>query len=294
MLTAVANLRAQMANEKVDNNPQEIDISVEESGDVMGGVTSNQDDIDSQLTSNTLGVPTEITTATTNNKSTSPSKSPSTNAKNSSKTSSLTTASTPKSTVPASLNMPTQQLSSSSTSKTNAPAKVTTSTSNTSVFGRPLPSEITSNHKGRFQFNGKPIWFCAAGMQYCMAPHVEVGKLLIHKCKVCRQKLHTFCVSTNNDGVMTCAGCDPLHSYKDAIASAHPIVPKWKLDLLNYFKQRNGIPKNMSFLAGEYHLQNEASGKKTGGRQSRNSSKRPVLPINTKTRSSRRRVSNKR
>ena len=150
---------------------------------------------------------------------------------------------------------------------------------------------MTSNHKGKFQFDGKQIWFCEAGMECCMAPHVEVGKLIIHSCKVCKQKLHTFCVSTNNDGVMTCAGCDPLHSYKDSIASAHPIVPKWKLDLVNYFKKRDGIPKNMSFLAGEYHLQNKAAAKQSGCRTSRNSSSKRVVPITTKTRSSRRRVS---
>ena len=76
-----------------------------------------------------------------------------------------------------------------------------------------------------------------------MAPHVEVGSLVIHKCTVCKQKLHTHCVATNNDGVMTWAGCDDMHSYTDAIT-----VAKRKSDLVNYFKERNGIPKDLSLI----------------------------------------------
>ena len=78
-----------------------------------------------------------------------------------------------------------------------------------------------NEEKGKFQFNGEAIWFCAACQGHCMAPHVEVGKDVIHHCVKCKVKVHTFCVSKNDDGVMLCAGCDPMHSYADAIAMCH-------------------------------------------------------------------------
>lgn len=46
---------------------------------------------------------------------------------------------------------------------------------------------------------------------------------------------------------MTCAGCDPIHSYGDSIEAAHPVVPKWKVYLIKYYKERDGIPDGMCF-----------------------------------------------
>ena len=126
-----------------------------------------------------------------------------------------------------------------------------------------------------------------------MDPHVEVGSLVIHKCTVCKQKLHMHCVATNNDGVMTCAACDDIHSYTDAITCAHPVEPKWKSDLVNYFKERNGIPKDMSYLAGEYHLENVANSNKATARKTKYSRGRGLPSVQPRKSRRGRRVSKK-
>ena len=81
-----------------------------------------------------------------------------------------------------------------------------------------------------------------------------------------------FCVSTNNDGVMVCAGCDDNHSYTDAIACAHEVDPTWKKELVRYYQERDGIPRGMSFLASEGYMERQALLKNANKRQSKNSS----------------------
>lgn len=153
----------------------------------------------------------------------------------------------------------------SSTKKNNVTSTTTTpvnstndtvqSTSST-TFCRPLQSKVTKD-KGKFQFDGNPIWFCAAGMKHCLAPHVEVGKLCIHSCHVCKEKVHSFCSSVNDEGKMLCAGCDRAHGYKDAIPVSHKMDGKWKKDLVKYYQDRDGIPNGISFLATEEYMQSQ-------------------------------------
>ena len=105
-----------------------------------------------------------------------------------------------------------------------------------------------------------------------MDPHVEVGKEVIHRCVQCNERVHTFCISKNDDGVMLCAGCDPMHSYGDAITMCHQVEKEWKEKLVKYYNDRDGIPENMCFLAGEGYLASQERGKKQNSRKSRTSS----------------------
>ena len=81
-----------------------------------------------------------------------------------------------------------------------------------------------------------------------------------------------FCVSTNTDGVMVCAGCDDNHSYTNAIACAHEVDVTWKKELVRYYKERDGIPRGMSFLASEEYMESQALLKNANKRKSKNSS----------------------
>ena len=109
-----------------------------------------------------------------------------------------------------------------------------------------------------------------------MAPHVELGKEIIHRCVQCKEKLHTFCVSQNNDDVMLCAGCDPIHSYGDSIQLCHQVDDEWKNKLIQYYNERDGIPPNMAFLAGESYLAKKANSKKLTERKTRNSAQASI------------------
>ena len=60
-----------------------------------------------------------------------------------------------------------------------------------------------------------------------------------------------FFISKNDDGKMICSGCDHLHAYTDSIQCHHPMDPAWKHDLITYYNERYGIPKGISFLAGD-------------------------------------------
>ena len=151
----------------------------------------------------------------------------------------------------------------------------TMQSSSSTTFCRPLPSKVTKD-KGKFQFDGNPIWFCAAGMKHCLAPHVEVGKLCIHSCHVCKEKVHSFCISVNDEGKMLCAGCDRAHGYKDAIPVSHKMDAKWKKDLVDYYQARDGIPKGISFLATEEYMQSQKAKKNISKRSSRNSNKNDI------------------
>ena len=295
LLSTLTNLRSTLLHKEVNKQSNKFDNEVIDIGnetekaviDITGIQGSgNQEDQASQLTSTTPHVPSEITT--TKITSTITSKSPS-----------LTIASTPPTTDPT----PTNEAPHINDNVT-AMAKIATNnlsnhnnasamSQRKSIFARRLPITTSTNYKGKYQFNGNSINFCAAGMKYCMAPHVEVGSLVIHKCAVCKQKLHTHCVATNDDGVMTCAACDDMHSYAGAITCAHPVVATWKSDLVNYFKERNGIPKDMSFLAGEYHLQNVKNSNTATARKTKNSRDRSISTLGP-ARKSRRRVSGKR
>ena len=139
---------------------------------------------------------------------------------------------------------------SNSTSLTDNPSsnKNLTSTSSTDHASAPALPPGKTVRKGKFQFDENPIWFCAAGIKYCMAPHVEVGKNTIHTCASCKEKVHTFCISKNYDGVMLCSGCDVLHAYTDAIKCQHPMDPVWKRKLITYYQNKSGIPKGVSFF----------------------------------------------
>ena len=264
------------------DNDQVIDITNADE-QVGNEVICSMEDIHSTMTTPTTKLPDDSTTPKKKDTTKSSSQSPMDDTSNKSSTNKSTTKS-PVSTSKSTAKSPTSEGVLQSTN-TIADQETTVDTEGdkqaTSTFGRALPSTITSNFKGMYQFDGKPIWFCAAGIQHCRAPHVEVGKLLIHKCSVCKERLHTFCVSTNDDGVMICAGCDPNHSYGDSIEVAHPVVPKWKSDLIKYYKSRDGIPDRMCFLVGEYHLQKVNSNSNTKKRQTRNS-KRNAPAVSTR------------
>ena len=325
LLSTLTKLRTQLLNKEVDKASDNFDNEVIDIGNETDKgvieINGNQEDQSSQLTSTTPRVPSEILTtkATSSKTSKSPSltigstprttdqtptdEAPQINDKattsKTSKTQSLTIASTAPTTdatltdeaqqkndnVTAAAEIATNNLSYHNNSSATSQRK--------SMFARRLPITTSCNYKGKYQFNGNPINFCAAGMMYCMAPHVEIGSLVIHKCAVCKQKLHTHCVATNDDGVMTCAACDDVHSYACAISCAHPVQDSWKSDLVNYFKDRNGIPKDMSFLAGVYHLENVQNSNKATGRKTKNSRDRSVSTLGP-SRKSRRRVSGKR
>ena len=109
-----------------------------------------------------------------------------------------------------------------------------------------------------------------------MAPHVEVGKKIIHRCAQCKEKVHTFCVSKNDDGVMLCAGCDPIHSYGDSIQLCHQVDKEWRSKLLQYYNERDGIPGNMAFLAGEGYLAQQTMAKQLTERKTRTSSQAAI------------------
>lgn len=158
-----------------------------------------------------------------------------------------------------------------SSKTTNQPPANPSQSKPSTSFCRRLPSKLTSD-KGKFQFDGNPIWFCAAGMGHCLAPHVEVGKETLHYCSICKERVHVLCVSTNTDGVMVCAGCDDNHSYTDAIVCAHEVDPTWKKELVRYYHERDGIPRGMSFLASEGYMERQALLKNANRRQSKNSS----------------------
>ena len=329
LLSTLTTLRSQFLNKEVDKESNKLDNEVIDIGnetekaviDITGIQGSgNQEDQASQLTSTIPHVPSKITTTKITSSKTSKSPSltiastpPTTDPKptdeapqinekattlKTSKTQSLTIASTAPTTdatltdeaqqkndnVTAAAEIATNNLSYHNNSSATSQRK--------SMFARRLPITTSCNYKGKYQFNGNPINFCAAGMMYCMAPHVEIGSLVIHKCAVCKQKLHTHCVATNDDGVMTCAACDDMHSYAGAISCAHPVLATWKSDLVNYFKERNEIPKDMSFLAGEYNLENVENSNKATARKTKNSRDRSVSL--GPSRKSRRRVSGKR
>ena len=71
---------------------------------------------------------------------------------------------------------------------------------------------------------------------------------------------------------MICAGCDDNHSYTDAITCAHEVDGTWKKELVRYYKERDGIPRRMSFLASEEYMESQSLLKNANKRQSRNSS----------------------
>ena len=54
----------------------------------------------------------------------------------------------------------------------------------------------------------------------------------------------------NDNGVMLCAGYNPMHSYGDAITMCHE-VDKDRKKLVYYYIERDEIPNDMAFLAGE-------------------------------------------
>ena len=89
-----------------------------------------------------------------------------------------------------------------------------------------------------------------------------------------QKKVHTFCISKNDDGVMLCSGCGVLHAYTDAIQCLHPMDPIWKSKLITYYQNKNGIPKGVSFLAGEEYLQSQEILKNMNKRKTNNSSDR--------------------
>ena len=69
---------------------------------------------------------------------------------------------------------------------------------------------------------------------------------------------------------MLCAGCDPMHSYADAITMCHEVDTEWKKRLVDYYVVRDGIPDEMGFLAGEAYLAAQEE-KKKGSRKTRTS-----------------------
>ena len=69
---------------------------------------------------------------------------------------------------------------------------------------------------------------------------------------------------------MLCAGCDLMHSYADAITMCHKVDAKWKKRLVDYCVERDGIPDEMGFLAGEAYLATQEA-KKKGSRKTRTS-----------------------
>ena len=105
-----------------------------------------------------------------------------------------------------------------------------------------------------------------------MAPHVEVGKVTIHYCVTCKERVHTFCISKTDNGKIICSGCDILHAYTDSIQCHHPVDPAWKRDLISYYNKRNGIPNGFSFLTGDEYLQSQAICQNANKRTTNNSS----------------------